>query len=240
MNTDNMAISGETIDYGPCAFMDAYDPATVFSSIDAQGRYAYGNQPAIAQWNLARFAEALLPLFGADRAQAIEPANGVDRPLRGRASSQHWLAGMRAKLGLFGEEADDVGLIDGLLAWMQSARADFTNTFRLLGTLAGADALAASDSGFAAWHAEWRRRLAQQPQTPGEAEALMRRHSPAVIPRNHKVEEALTAAVDAGDLGPLERLMAVLRAPYDDSRLSAEFTSPPPADAGPYRTFCGT
>ena len=147
---------------------------------------------------------------------------------------------MRAKLGLFGEAADDVGLIDGLLAWMQSARADFTNTFRLLGTLAGADALAGSDSGFAAWHAEWRRRLAQQPQTPVEVEALMRRHSPAVIPRNHKVEEALTAAVEQGDLGPLERLMAVLRAPYDDSRLSAEFTSPPPADAGPYRTFCGT
>jgi uncharacterized protein YdiU (UPF0061 family) len=239
MNTDNMALSGETIDYGPCAFMDAYDPATVFSSIDAQGRYAYGNQPAIAQWNLARLAEAMLPLFGDDRAQAVEPANASIARFEERFR-HHWLAGMRAKLGLFGEEADDVGLIDGLLAWMQSARADFTNLFRLLGTLAGADALAAGDSSFADWHVEWRRRLAQQPQTPVEAEALMRRHSPAVIPRNHKVEEALTAAVEQNDLGPLERLMAVLRAPYDDSRLSAEFTSPPPADAGLYRTFCGT
>ena len=167
MNTDNMALSGETLDYGPCAFMDAYDPATVFSSIDAQGRYAYGNQPAIAQWNVARLAEAMLPLFGDDRAQAIEPANASIARFEERFR-HHWLAGMRAKLGLFGEEADDVGLIDGLLAWMQSARADFTNLFRLLGTLAGADALAAGDS-------ELRRLARRVAAPPGAAAADARR-----------------------------------------------------------------
>jgi uncharacterized protein YdiU (UPF0061 family) len=155
MNTDNMALSGETIDYGPCAFMDAYDPTTVFSSIDRNGRYAYGNQPHIAQWNLARLAEAMLPLFHDDEKQAIEIANGLISKFEGRFK-HHWLAGMRAKLGLFTEEADDTALIQPLLEWMRDTKADFTNTFRDLtnGRLAPME-----------WHLRWAERLKRQPQS---------------------------------------------------------------------------
>jgi uncharacterized protein YdiU (UPF0061 family) len=238
MNTDNMALSGETLDYGPCAFMDAYDPATVFSSIDVQGRYAYGNQPAIAQWNLARLAEAMLALFDADPARAVDLANASLDRFQVRFQ-HHWTAGMRAKLGLFSDDADDGALIDALLAWMHDTRADFTNTFRGLSTPDSARDIAPGDATFQAWHDRWQARLARQPQAAHDVSTLMQQSNPAVIPRNHKVEEALAAA-EEGNLGTLERLMAALAAPYDHARARPEFSSPAPSAGRPYRTFCGT
>jgi uncharacterized protein YdiU (UPF0061 family) len=239
MNTDNMALSGETIDYGPCAFMDRYDPATVFSSIDEQGRYAYGNQPPIAQWNLARLAEAMLALVDADRARAIERANQSLLAFEARYK-HHWLAGMRAKLGLFTADEGDAALAESLLAWMHATRADFTNTFRLLSDDEATQAMAEADATFRDWRGRWQMRRARQPQPAQESIALMRRSNPAVIPRNHKVEEALTAATDAADLRPLERLLAALAAPYDYATASPELSTPADGDAIPYRTFCGT
>jgi len=238
MNTDNMAISGETIDYGPCAFMDAYDPDTVFSSIDHQGRYAYVNQPPIAQWNLARLAEALLPMFADDQALAIERANAALERFTTRFK-HHWLAGMRGKLGLATDEDDDVALAEALLAWMHETRADFTNTFRALSAPGGADAALLGAPGFAAWHTQWQARLAREASVPEDRVARMQRHNPAIIPRNHKVEAALTAAADDGDLAPLERLLAALATPFDHARVPVEFSEPDPG-ARPYRTFCGT
>jgi uncharacterized protein YdiU (UPF0061 family) len=238
MNTDNMALSGETLDYGPCAFMDAYDPATVFSSIDTQGRYAQGNQPAIAQWNLARLAEAALPLFDERQEAAIELATAaLDR--FANLFHRHWLHGMRAKLGLFTEEAGDASLVDGLLTWMHEARADFTNTFRMLSVPPGAEATARADPTFAAWHLQWQARLGYQRQSAEDVARLMQRHNPAFIPRNHKVEEALAAATEVGDLSVMERLLEVLFAPYDHERQRPEYNTPP-EPGRPYRTFCGT
>ncbi|HXG90650.1 MAG TPA: YdiU family protein [Vicinamibacterales bacterium] len=241
MNTDNMALSGETIDYGPCAFMDAYDPATVFSSIDHGGRYAYGNQPSIAQWNLTRLAEAMLPLLGVDTEQAVERATPV---LEGFATlfEQHWLNGMRAKLGLFTHEAEDTVLVGDLLAWMQRRSADFTNTFRMLsiqGSSPGSvEAMTTADPDFHAWYGRLRARHSRQPQLPGEVEALMRQNNPAVIPRNHKVEEALDAATAGHDFSVMERLLEALRTPYADPA-GLEFSTP--AESGErYLTFCGT
>jgi len=239
MNTDNMSLAGESIDYGPCAFLDAYDPGTVFSSIDMNGRYAYGNQPAIAQWNLARLAEALLPMFADKRATAIERANAAIEWFGGRYH-HHWLAGMRGKLGLATSEPDDAALAEALLAWMHQARADFTNTFRALSAPSGVDAAPQGAPGFAAWHAQWQARLAREASVAGERRALMQRHNPAVIPRNHKVEEALTAAADEGDLAPLEALLAALDAPLDHTRVRPGFEAPPAPGGTPYRTFCGT
>lgn len=238
MNTDNMSLAGETIDYGPCAFMDNYDPATVFSSIDSQGRYAYGNQPAIAQWNLTRLAEALLPLLNSDRTRAIEMATGEIERFADRYQ-HHWLARMRAKLGLFGEAGADETLVDDLLTWMGATGADFTETFRKLATPGVSDSIAIDDVQFQAWRGRWRTRLEQQPQSSGEVEALMQRHNPAIIPRNHKVEEALAAAAEHGDLEPLQRLMAALSSPYDHARAHSEYRQPA-ADGRAYRTFCGT
>ena len=239
MNTDNMALSGETIDYGPCAFMDAYDPATVFSSIDHGGRYAYGNQPPIAQWNLARLAEAMLPLFDPDADRAVERATeALDRfP---DLFNQHWLDGMRAKLGLFTREDDDEALVNDLLAWMQRRSADFTNTFRSLTSGRLARRLASSaDPELEAWHRRWEARRGRQPQSPAEAEALMRQHNPAFIPRNHNVEAALTAATTGHDLSVMERLLEVLATPYDHDRDLPMFSAPGSGER-PYRTFCGT
>ena len=236
MNTDNMALSGETIDYGPCAFMNAYDPATVFSSIDHGGRYAYGNQPPIAQWNLARLAEAMLPLFDTDMDKAIERATAA----LGRFPDlfeAHWLAGMRSKLGLFNEEAEDRGLVDDLLAWMQRRSTDFTNTFRAL-TAGCAPEAARDDPEFAVWHRRLEARRVRQAQSRIDVEGLMRRHNPAFIPRNHLVEEALRAATE-GDLSLMERLLEVLPRPYEHDRDLPEFTAPGAADES-YRTFCGT
>ncbi|MBL9133353.1 MAG: YdiU family protein [Verrucomicrobiaceae bacterium] len=228
MNTDNMALSGETIDYGPCAFMDAYDPATVFSSIDRNGRYAYGNQPLIAQWNLARLAEAMLPLFHEDEKQAVEMANGLIPKFEERFK-HHWLAGMRAKLGLFTEEAEDGALIQDLFNWMKETNADFTNTFA---------ALAISRIEPNEWHVRWQERLSRQPQGREEVAQFMRRHNPAFIPRNHKVEEALTAA-NEGDLEPLHALLDVVTRPWEHGRELPAFRDAGPAGAG-YQTFCGT
>ena len=258
MNTDNMALSGETIDYGPCAFMDAYDPATVFSSIDHGGRYAYGNQPAIAQWNLARLAEAMLSLFHADADRAVQQAtDALDRfP---DLFAQHRLDGLRAKLGLFTREDDDEALINDLLGWMKQHDADFTNTFRSLtaGRLAGDPGGRAGcaapenrqasgeaprrtcDEEWDAWHRRWQARRTRQPQPAAEAALLMRQHNPAVIPRNHNVEAALAAATTRNDFSVMERLLEVLARPYDHDRDLPMYTEPD-RGGGPYRTFCGT
>jgi serine/tyrosine/threonine adenylyltransferase len=227
MNTDNMAFSGETIDYGPCAFMEAYDPATVFSSIDRHGRYAYGNQPPIAQWNLARLAEAMLPLFHDDEKQSVEIANELI-PKFEEHFKLHWLVGMKAKLGLFTEEAEDAVLIQDLLDQMKGSNADFTNTFADLTT---------GRYKPDAWHARWQTRLSQQPQTRDEVSQLMRRSNPAFIPRNHKVEEALAAA-NGGDLKPLHALLEVITRPWDHDRELPDY-SQPGSGAG-YKTYCGT
>jgi uncharacterized protein YdiU (UPF0061 family) len=231
MNTDNVALSGETIDYGPCAFMDAYDPATVFSSIDRQGRYAYGNQPAIAQWNLARLAEALLPLIHPEESRAIELATAAVENFTVRYQAC-WLAEMRRKIGLFNEEAGDTALVHSLLEWMHRAKADFTNTFAAL-------ARPAPDEIFRQWQETWQARLARQPQSPGESAALRNAHNPAFIPRNHLVEAAL-AAGQSGDTGPMERLLEILATPYDHARDVPEYRSPDPAGGAGYKTFCGT
>ncbi|MFC5530780.1 protein adenylyltransferase SelO [Cohnella yongneupensis] len=238
MNTDNMALSGETIDYGPCAFMDAYDPATVFSSIDTQGRYAYGNQPAIGGWNLARFAESLLPLLHEDEEQAIKLAEDA---LAGFATSfsAHWMAGMRAKLGIFGEEEEDEALIEDLLAMMQKHHADYTNTFRALTVDKPDDSFLFGTSEFTEWQERWKARLGRQQEPLDAARQLMRRSNPAVIPRNHRVEEALAAATD-GDLSVMERLLAVLADPFSYTGEQDRYCSLPDGASGPYRTFCGT
>jgi uncharacterized protein YdiU (UPF0061 family) len=238
MNTDNMALSGETIDYGPCAFMDAYDPETVFSSIDHRGRYAYGNQPAIAQWNLARLAEAMLPLFGEDTTDAIGRATAaLDRFVE--LYEQHWLEGMRAKLGLFTQEPEDAALVADLLDWMKLREADFTNTFRSLSESAAAPDNTTFEPDLQAWQERWHHRLARQPHSHTEAAELMRRHNPAFIPRNHKVEEALEAATVADDFAVMERLLEVLRRPFDYTADLPGFRQPAPGGAR-YRTFCGT
>jgi len=238
MNTDNTALSGETIDYGPCAFMDAYDPATVFSSIDLHGRYSYANQPPIAQWNLARLAESLLPLIApdTDRALAIAQEKIASFTTHFR---QLQLTGWREKLGLFNAEAGDETLIEDLLAGMQRLRADFTNTFRAFADGANRSDPLFEDDDMIRWQSRWQARLGRQPQSLAEAGKLMRSRNPAVIPRNHRVEEALTAAGQE-DYQPLQRLLSVLARPYDDTPEQTLYRSPAPPSDQPYRTFCGT
>ncbi|MFM8497655.1 MAG: protein adenylyltransferase SelO, partial [Planctomycetia bacterium] len=226
MNTDNMAVSGETIDYGPCAFLDVYDPATTFSSIDRDGRYAYANQPGIAHWNLARLAESLLPLIQGDEPTALDTARGVLATFPERFG-RHYLAGARAKLGLATEEQGDADLFASVLRWMHETRADFTQTFADLPSLA------------APWHAPWQARLAREPGNPAEIAARMRRVNPRVIPRNHRVEESLVAA-EAGDLAPFERLVTAIRQPFAETTDTEPYRTGPPTGCGPYRTFCGT
>ncbi len=239
MNTDNMAVSGETIDYGPCAFMEAFDPATVFSSIDAHGRYAYGNQPAIAAWNLTRFAETLLPLLDPAEEKAVELATAAVKRFAD-LFQQHWYTGLRQKLGLFTEEPEDVALIQKLLAWMQASHADFTNTFAELVVHPTPDRSARWDESYRAWHAEWTARLTRQPQNAAESEQLRHASNPAFIPRNHLVESALGAA-ERGDLVPLQTLLAVVGTPFDHRRDAPEYRVPASADlAAGYQTFCGT
>jgi uncharacterized protein YdiU (UPF0061 family) len=237
MNTDNMALSGETIDYGPCAFMDAYDPATVFSSIDRGGRYAYGNQPGIAQWNLTRLAEAMLPLFDPVSERALERATASLTRFAERYE-EYWLDGMRSKLGLFTQEPDDRALADDLLAWMSGHDADFTNVFRSLSRATTAAALA-GDADLAEWYRRLEARRSRQPQSPVESEALMQRHNPAFIPRNHLVEEALAAAVSGHDYSVMRRLLEVLARPYDYDRDLPAYTEPGKGGRQ-YQTFCGT
>ncbi|MFC5403294.1 protein adenylyltransferase SelO [Cohnella soli] len=240
MNTDNIAISGETIDYGPCAFMDVYDPATVFSSIDTNGRYAFGNQPNIGAWDLARFAEALLPLLHEDEARAIELAQ-EELAEFARLFNRHWLNGMRAKLGLFGEEPEDAALVDTLLDLMKQHGADYTNTFLALtyDTPIGQEASLFSTPTFADWRQLWQTRQSKQPQSKAESERLMRSSNPVVIPRNHRVEASLEAAVH-GDLGVMESLLDILANPYELTPERLEYAAPPGSSSRPYRTFCGT
>ncbi len=256
MNTDNMTISGETIDYGPCAFLEAYDPAAVFSSIDRNGRYAYANQPAIAQWNLTRLAETLLPLLDDDAAQAAALASGV---LEAFASAyrRHLVAGQRAKLGLLevvgADEAADGRLAEDWLAVLHAAGADFTLAWRRLADAAGGDdgplrALFADASAPDAWLARWHERCAHEDEggASGSAAAAaraarMRSVNPWIIPRNHRVEEALAAASDDGDIGPFDRLLDALRHPFDEVDARAAYAEPATAEATAcYQTFCGT
>jgi uncharacterized protein YdiU (UPF0061 family) len=237
MNTDNMTISGETIDYGPCAFMEAFDPATVYSSIDAGGRYAYGNQPVVAQWNLARLAEALLPLFHDDQEQAVDLAVASLSTFGGHYDAA-WSAGMRAKLGLPGglDDAVTSPLVDELLALLQHSHVDHTSFFRALGAAARGDAEPARGlfldlAAFDGWAERWR--------ALGPDADAMDRVNPVYIPRNHLVEEALDAAT-GGDLTPLERLLDAVTSPYDERPGLQRYAAPAPEDFGAYRTFCGT
>ncbi len=239
MNTDNMTISGETIDYGPCAFMDDYDPATVFSSIDLQGRYAYGNQPNIAEWNLARFAETLLTLLHVNQAQAVKLAKDALSDFTELYHS-NWLSGMRAKLGIFNEEIQDESLIEALLSIMQKHRADYTNTFRALTFDTLSDMILFDTTEFAQWHELWKARLGRQQETKASSHQLMRISNPALIPRNHRVEAALEAAVEQGDYSVMEHLLNVLSSPYAHSSEQADYSTLPAISACSYRTFCGT
>ncbi|TYR78642.1 YdiU family protein [Priestia megaterium] len=239
MNTDNMTISGETIDYGPCAFMDEYDPATVFSSIDIQGRYAYGNQPYIGGWNLARFAETLLPLLHEDEEKAVKLAQDVISDFT-KLYQSNWLAGMRAKLGIFNEEEQDESLIEELLSMMQKHRADYTNTFRALTFDTKEDTALFESKEFAKWHELWQARLGRQQESKASAYQLMQNSNPAVIPRNHRVEAALEAAVQQGDFSVMKQLLEVLSKPYAHSPEQADYCTPPAPSSRPYRTFCGT
>ncbi|MGB3286397.1 protein adenylyltransferase SelO [Mycolicibacter algericus] len=228
MNTDNMTISGETIDYGPCAFMDAYDPATVFSSIDYAGRYAYGNQPLVAQWNLARFAETLLPLLAATEELALSTAVETLEGFMPRYHG-HWSAGMLAKFGLTGS-VEAAALIDQTLALMKDNAVDYTSFFRNLAR-AGRGDTAALPPLFDDWLARWQ---ALQPDVDA-----MDRVNPVYIPRNHLVEQALTAAM-RDDLVPVRKLLEVLAEPYDERDGLADYAAPAPPEFGDYRTFCGT
>jgi uncharacterized protein YdiU (UPF0061 family) len=247
MNTDNCSIAGETIDYGPCAFMDAYNPETVFSSIDQQGRYAYAHQPSIAHWNLARFGETLLPLLADDGDKALAIANEVLGTFR-----QHYvtalIGGLRRKLGLFTEEEDDAALAQDLLNAMTDGQADFTLTFRRLGKVA-ADPAADEEvrnlfgekrQAFDAWLPRWRERLSRESQDGASRRAAMNAVNPMYIPRNHRVELALVAAAEREDFAPFEELLAVLAKPFEERPEFAAYAEPPPEDQRVYRTFCGT
>src|SRR5712671_3239815 len=246
MNTDNTSISGETIDYGPCAFMDQYDPATVFSSIDEQGRYAYANQPRIALWNLTRLAECLLPLFCDEQDKAIEEAQLA---LGGfaEAFTAAYQAGLRNKLGLFTARDDDPALAQDLLDAMAKNQADFTLTFRRLSDAAldpGGDAevrqLFADSGAYDEWAARWRQRTSDEPQDPVARQAAMRTVNPAFIPRNHLIEAVIDAAVNRADFAPFEELLVVLSKPYEDQPTLAGYAEPPKPHQRVLQTFCGT
>jgi serine/tyrosine/threonine adenylyltransferase len=246
MNTDNTSISGETIDYGPCAFMDHYDPAQVFSSIDEMGRYAYANQPRIALWNLTRLAECLLPLFSEDQEKAIAEAQEILGAFPEKFSAAYQ-AGLRQKIGLFTVRDGDEALVQDLLDAMASGKADFTLTFRRLGDAAldpAGDArlreLFTEGTAFDEWAARWRQRLAQEPQSAAERQAAMHAFNPAFIPRNHRVEAVISAAVSNDDYRPFEELLAVLAKPYQDQPEFADYAAPPQEHERVCQTFCGT
>ncbi|MDR9438607.1 MAG: YdiU family protein [Halomonas sp.] len=243
MNTDNCSIAGETIDYGPCAFMEAYDPATVFSSIDEGGRYAYRNQPWIAQWNLARFAETLIPLIDDDQERAVARATELIKRYEPRYEAE-WLAVMREKLGLVKEEEGDRALVEALLEAMQAGRADFTLAFRHLGEAVEDDApalleLFENDEALKAWLPRWRERLAREDVGLEAIAERMRAVNPLYIPRNHRVEEALAAAAE-DDFAPFDTLREVLADPCTEQPGREDFARPAPATAAVFRTFCGT
>ena len=238
MNTDNMSISGETIDYGPCAFMDTYDPQTVFSSIDELGRYAYFNQPSITKWNLARFAECLIPLIDPKKDKAIEIAteaiNSFDKSYETK-----WINMMRDKLGLFGQDQKDQVLIIDLLTWMHKNKADYTNTFCFLMDENFQHNKIYDDENFLTWKERWKERLKLNNNTPEKYLNLMKSVNPLVIPRNHKVEEVLESA-NNNDLSPLKKLIKVLEKPYEKTKENIDYQSPAPISDKKYKTFCGT
>jgi uncharacterized protein YdiU (UPF0061 family) len=236
MNTDNMSISGETIDYGPCAFMDRYHPETVFSSIDRQGRYAYSNQPPIAQWNLARFAETLIPLIDHNADKSIELASQSVNDFSGQFQTA-WLKGMRQKLGLFNEEASDITLINELLVLMQKNKADYTLTFRHLSSDAILKDAIFKDASFKVWYKNWLHCIQKQKEDEETSRLKMLKHNPAVIPRNYLVEKALSLAVVDQDFKFLNDFIAALLKPYEDSQV---FSEPAIEEDKSYKTFCGT
>jgi uncharacterized protein YdiU (UPF0061 family) len=238
-----MTVSGETIDYGPCAFMDRFDPATVFSSIDEHGRYAYGNQPRIALWNLARFAETLLDLIDPDQERAVGRATEVLQTFTDRYQA-HWAAGARAKLGIADADPDDVTLLGDLLDLLHAGAADWTSWFRSLsgwvrGEGAAVRAGLTDPAAFDAWAPRWDAARNRVPRDPDAVAAAMDAVNPVYVPRNHMVEAALGAATE-GDLDPFLRLVAVVSDPFVERPGAAAYAGPAPADFGPYRTFCGT
>ncbi len=246
MNTDNMSVAGETIDYGPCAFLDTYDPKTAFSSIDRHGRYAYGNQPRIALWNLTRLAEALLPLLADDEAAAVAEAEAALGGFAPRFEAAYH-EGLNRKLGLATQREGDSDLASDLLALMAENQADFTLTFRRLCEAAadpGADepvrSLFVDPTAFDGWALRWRERLAPEARDPSATAAAMRAANPAFIPRNHRVEEMIEAAVERSDFAPFENLLRVLSRPYDDQPAEARYAEAPEGGGAGYRTFCGT
>ena len=236
MNTDNMAISGETIDYGPCAFMDHYDPKTVFSSIDKFGRYAFSNQPPITKWNLARFAECLIPLIDKNEDTAIKLATDLIDNFQ-NIYEDKWLNMIRDKLGLFGEEKNDKKLINDLFNWMEKNKADYTNTFCNLMDINSDEIYKNND--FINWKNEWKKRSELNNSTKEKQSKLMKSNNPIVIPRNHKVEEALAEA-DKGSLDKMKKLLAILKNPYDNQNNIQEYLMPAPSSNEKYQTFCGT
>ena len=244
MNTDNMTISGETIDYGPCAFMDEYNPATVFSSIDKQGRYAYANQPAILTWNLTRLAETLIPLINQDRKIAIASLTEVLQLIK-PVYENYWLINMRSKIGLLKDDPKDYELINNLLQIMDEQNADFTLTFRFLSkTLIGNNkdvrSLFVNSDKFDAWLMLWQERVAQEEIPDEDIAKRMNEVNPIYIPRNHKVEEALDSAVNKNDIEPLSLLLSILVKPYEEIEGFELFTQSAPLSEVPYKTFCGT
>ena len=246
MNTDNTSICGETIDYGPCAFMDGYDPAAVFSSIDEQGRYAYANQPRIALWNLTRLAECLLPLFCDDKDKAIEQAQLVLGEFAPKFTKAYQ-DGLRQKIGLFSVRDDDEALVLDLLDAMAKNQADFTLTFRRLSE-AALDAahdqavrpLFADPTAYDEWAERWRKRISEEPQMPAERARAMRAVNPAFIPRNHRIEAVIQAAVNGDDFAPFEELLTVLSNPYEDQPALSDYADPPQPGQRVLQTFCGT
>ena len=237
MNTDNMAISGETIDYGPCAFMDYYDPKTVFSSIDKFGRYAFSNQPAIAKWNLARFAECLIPLIDEDEEQAIKTATKIIDNFQ-NIYEQKWLNMMKSKLGLVGDNKDDLKLINSLLNWMEKNKADYTNTFCFLMGISITDDIY-KDKSLEDWLKAWKNRSSLNNSDKEKQLELMKKVNPVIIPRNHKVEEALSEA-NKNNYKKLNELLSILKNPYNDKDYISEFQYPSSFPGGKYKTFCGT
>ena len=236
MNTDNMTLSGETIDYGPCAFMDHYDPKTVFSSIDKFGRYSFSNQPPITKWNLARLAECLIPLIDKNEDQAIKIATEIIDNFQNIYEIK-WLNMMRDKLGLFGEDKDDLELINNLLNWMQSNQADYTNTFCFLMNINSIQDQIYNDKDFIDWSKNWGERILINGGSKENSLELMKKNNPIVIPRNHKVEEALEAA-NNNDLKPMNNLLSILEKPYTKQSNIENFQVP--SKNKNYQTFCGT
>ena len=236
MNTDNMAVSGETIDYGPCAFMDHYDPKTVFSSIDKFGRYAYSNQPPIAKWNLARLAECLIPLIDTNEDKSIKIASEIIDNFQ-KIYENKWMNMMRDKLGLFGEDKNDKNLIKSLIDWMEKNKADYTNTFCNLMNIKTGNNEIYNDKDFINWSSKWKKRILASNNSKDKSLGLMKNSNPVVIPRNHKVEEALKAA-NENNLEVMNKLLSILTKSYENQKNIEDFQSP--SNTKEYQTFCGT